>query len=349
MRRSVEGGYQVASKDSTHVLYGGTVRINYLDGPHSYWRADLQPDGSWGKKFRVKGVTTMMDKVLEKSGLMQWPKGLALRELFGFYDFKNEKGEQMTGFSKNVGTLIDHGSNLSMSIHKDGLLEVVTSASKAWARKKKTGADIGSLVHNAIEQFITRYDGTMKSVGAHPINIEEYRKGQVFDTPEEEAEWEGQAAAEVEMAKAAFLRFLNWWRQSKAKILGAEQLVYSKAMNFCGTFDGLIEMDGKVILCDWKTSNASTSREAASPQGVYYSYFLQSAAYAAAWKEMGNGVVDDLLIVSCRKDGGFDTVSASELGLSVGECIEAWNALATLHGFIGKAKTALLDNVKEKK
>lgn len=327
----------MASQDSQHILYGGSVRITYKDKAHRYFRQDLQMDGDWTKSMSVKGVTTMMDDVLEKKGLMTWPMGLALRELFGFYDFKNERGEQMTGYSKGIGTMWSDPTHLPT---KEDYLPLILSASKAWTRKKKSGADIGSLVHEAIENFITGKP--------FAITVERYTAAQEFLNDDERDEWLEKAPAEVEQAKAAFLRFTEWWDDESPKLLGAEQLVYSKAMDFCGTFDGLIELNGKLILCDWKTSNASTSSAAAAPQGVYYSYFLQSAAYAAAWKEMGNGVVDDLLIVSCRKDGGFDTVSASELGLTVGECIEAWRSLWTLYNFIKKTKTALVNNVKVK-
>ena len=47
-------------------------------------------------------------------------------------------------------------------------------------------------------------------------------------------------------------------------------------------------------------------QSAGAPQGAYYDYFSQSALYALAWAEMGNGDVDDIGIVSCRKDGEFE-------------------------------------------
>lgn len=330
----------MAFTDSEHILYDGTVKITYKDKAHRYFKQAMW-DGAWGKMISTKGVTTMMDNVLEKKGLMTWPMGLALRELFGFYDFKNEQGEQLTGFSKGVGTFWEADALLAgQEKTKDSLLPMVQSASKAWQRKKKSGADIGSLVHDAIEHFVTGQP--------FELTLEQYKLGQEFESEEAEEEWDLKAVVEVKMAILAFTRFTEWWKDKNPTLIGAEQLVYSRRLDYCGTYDGLIELDGKTVLCDWKTSNASTSKDAAAPQGVYYSYFIQSGAYAAALYEMTGQLVDDLLIVSARKDGGFDTVAASDLGLTVQDCIDWWEAVAVCYKLATKTKFGLVNNVKEK-
>lgn len=343
----------MAFKDIEKILYNGQVKINYLDKPHMYfkrmrenWDLPESDPKAWGKAKRPKGTTTLLGDTLEKKGLLTWPMGLALRELFGFYDFTNEKGEKMTGFSTGVGTLWDEKTGTLLPIPQDDLLPFVQSASKAHLRKKKKGADIGSVVHDAIEHYI---------------------KGQPFDIAEsymwsiKEGEYESDAEKDralrdfqddVKQANLAFEQFTIWWDSLKPTLLGAEDLIYSLELDYSGTFDGLIEIPGAkhpvltemekvIVLCDWKTSNASASKDAAAPMGVYYSYFIQSAMYALAWHEMGNAMPDDLAIVSCRKDGGFDVVYATELGLSMDDLITWARSVIQCYRFMDKSKKGL--------
>jgi hypothetical protein len=283
-----------------------------VDSTHRYFRKDLQPDGTWNKGRTVRGVTTILGDTLEKKGLQNWSMGLALAELFGFYDFTPDGGKRLTGFSKGKGTI--WSSDL---LDEDTVLSLVLSASKASYRRMNQGADIGSAVHSAIEQHVGGQSATLEG---------EF-------TPEERA-----------MASLAFLSFTNWWRDTSPKLLGSEQMVYSNELDYSGAYDGLLEIDGKIILADWKTSNASAS--AGAPQGAYYSYFAQSAAYALALKEMTGQKVDDLLVVSCRKDGKFDTVYLSDLGMTVAEAVAYWRAIVTCYRSMDKLKKALVANAK---
>ncbi len=315
--------------DTSKLFYDGEVEIKYFDKAHRYFRRIKLADGTWSDSSSVRGVTTIMDAVLEKKGLMTWPMGLALQELFGFYDFTNENGEHLFGFSKGKGTMWNTAAWGSQA----DALPLIQSASKAWQRKKKTGADVGSLVHDAIEQYVkgTPFDLTLEKYTSgmeEPIDVEK-------------------ATEELKMAQVAFERFKQWWKEINPTLVGIEEMVYSRQLDFAGTYDGLLEIDGKIILADWKTSNASTSKEAAAPQGVYYSYFIQSGAYALALEEMTGVLVDDLLIVSSRKDGGFDTVAASDLGLTVRDCKHWWEAVYKCYLYATKAKKALINNVKE--
>lgn len=324
----------MAFKDITKEFYNGEVLVTYLDKAHRYYVQDKQPDGSWGKKTLVKGVTTIKDGTLEKKGLMTWPMGLALSELFGFYNFKNEEGEKMLGFSqKNGGGTLWDGDNLH-AFSKEHVLPLVKSASEAWMRKKKQGADIGSIVHDAIEQYIT---GT-----PFEITLERYKEGQEFETPEDEAVWDKTAAGEVAMANLAFEQFKKWWEANKPEIIGTEELIYSRKNGFCGTYDLHALIAGRRVRADYKTSNASSSREAAAPQGVYYDFFVQLGGYEAAAQEMGEKPSDDLLVVSARKDGSFDTIFASDVGLTVQDCVDWWNSVCVAYKLMSSTKSALL-------
>lgn len=330
----------MAFHDVVKEFYNGKVRLTYLDKAHRYyaqerinWELPVDHPGAWSKKHTPKGTTTLLDDTIEHKGLLQWPKGLALGELFGYYNFTNDEGEKMEGFSKGKGTLWK-GSN-TLSVDQETLIPIVRSASEAWLRKKQKGADIGSCVHNAIEHYITGV----------PYNIlNEYTASVMAAEYESE---EAQAVAvqaipgDVAQAEAAFKRFTIWWTEKQPQLLGTEDLVYSLEHDVAGTYDARLLMDGKMIIADWKTSNASKSKEACAPQGVYYSYFIQSAIYALAWFEMTGEMADDLLIVSCRKDGEFDAVFASDVGLTMEDCLTWATSVFFAYRMREKARVAL--------
>lgn len=296
---------------------------------------------AWGKPTLTKGVTTILDNQFDKSGLLGWALGLALRELYGYYDFTNESGEHLFGFSKNVGSMWLHhdgkdGGEVTAELNQDQALNLIESAAKAYQRKKKSGADIGSLVHNAAEQY-TR--GT-----PFALTLEKYAEGQEWANPDEEALWRENAPEELRMAQAAFDQFVSWWKTVRPELVSAEELVYSRELDFCGTYDALLGIDGKLILVDYKTSNASKS--AGAPEGVYPSYLAQSALYALAWEEMGHPPIDDLLILSVRKDGQFSAVYASQLGFNMKELKEWGKRLVENYVIANKVKKALIEQGK---
>lgn len=355
----------MAFRDITQRMYNDTIQIDYKDKAHKYYArpvVDGQPVGATNNQNLVRGVTTILEGTLEKKGLLTWPMGLALRELFGFYNFENEKGEHMLGFSKKDGG----GSILSLDgtllpLEKDELLPMVLSASEAWHRKQKQGADVGSLVHDAIEQYV---NGT-----PFALTLERYEEGQLWFTGvpgvvssekehQDREEWLKTAPDELEMAKLAYGRFTEWWKTTHPELLEAENVVYSKKDNYCGSYDARLGINADhhplgatwkqefgdkplKVMTDWKTSNASVS--AGAPMGVYYSYFIQDAAYAKALYEMTGELVDDLLVVSARKDGSFDTVYASQLGLTVQDCIDWWEAVVVCYRLMVKTKKELVD------
>ena len=361
----------IAFKDITKVLYDGKVKLDYKDKAHRYYvrfreNWDLPEDDAkaWSKIVYPKGTTTLLGDTLEKKGLMTWPLGLAGRELFGFYDFKSDEGNQMTGFSKGVGTMWEDGKTKSLT--QEELLPIVKSANSAWQRKQQKGADIGSVVHDAIEHYVlgNTNNPDLPSIEAVFDIAEQYMwniKEAItdIDSPEYDramAEFE----SDVAMANKAFEQFKLWWDEVKPVLYGAEDLLYSLEHNVCGTYDGDIGVpitahpvpelfEGKdIVRCtsDWKTSNASSSKDAAAPEGVYYSYFVQLAIYELCRREMGFPPADDLLTVSARKDGGFSLVYASELGLTVQECIDWAVAVILCYRMADKAKEGLLAHPK---
>lgn len=78
------------------------------------------------------------------------------------------------------------------------------------------------------------------------------------------------------------------------KFLQSEQSVVSKKLFTAGTYDLLIEIDGKKYIADFKTSS-----------GIYgRSYFAQMAAYHAMWNEMGyDKDIVGTIVIRSGKDG----------------------------------------------
>lgn len=316
----------MAFKDIEILLYNDTVKLTYTDSSHRYGVSFLQEDGSWSKPKRPASVTGAKDDTLEKKGLMTWPMGLALRHLFGYYNFKNDRGERVEGFSTGVGVLWD------VEFSKENVISHLGDAQSAWQKKQKQGADIGSLVHDAVEQYI---NGT-----PFEITVERYGRGLVFDNEAQQAEWEEKAPEEVAMANVAFESFKTYWAQLNARVISAEQIVYSKRMNLAGTYDYDLDIPGRGnVLADLKTTKASVA--AGAPMGVYYDFFVQLGIYAAIKVEMGHSVPDDLAIFSARKEGGFDAVYASDVGLTVQECMDWGEAVVTCYNMMKRTKKAL--------
>ncbi len=385
----------MAFKDISKVLYNGSIKIDYKDKAHRYYvrhrlNYDMNPDNpkAWSKIVYPMGTTTLIGDTLEKKGLMTWPMGLALGELFGFYDFKTNDGEQKTGFTKNKGTLWGDGHLLH--VDKDTALPLILSASKAWQRKQAKGADIGSVVHDAIEHYVLANPNVLEPVvddNGEPVIDANGQPKTVMPAPgrpshfdiKEQYMWNiKEAITDVESpefaramddfdhdtdcAQKAFDEFKKWWDTTRPALYGAEDLLYSKEYNVSGTYDGDIGIpvmfhpradlfpNKEFVRCttDWKTSNASSSKDAAAPEGVYYSYFIQLAIYELMRREMGMPPADDLLTVSARKDGGFSLVYASELGLTVDECLEWAKCVITCAVLAKKTKKALLEHAEPK-
>lgn len=102
--------------------------------------------------------------------------------------------------------------------------------------KRDEAADIGTRAHTMVEQYLN---------GETPVE----------DHPD---------------AINAFNQFRKWEQQTKIKLLSKYQEIQlvSPDYLFGGTPDAIGELDGEVVLLDWKTSS-----------GVYADYVIQLAAY----------------------------------------------------------------------
>lgn len=241
------------------------------------------------------------------------------------------------GVTGTLNTLAKEGlmlwpMNMALSHIKTNLKDLkdlencLAEAAKAHTRKSDKGKDVGHEAHAMVEQFLRS-----KMTGEEPHYVQ--------SSPE---------------AHKAFVAFQSWYDgQEDIKVLGVEKVVYSQSGDYCGTFDCLLKIDGKIVLCDLKTTNPSRD----APLGIYPEYFLQLGAYCLAHvedqlygtdtptEEELDAQVADLMIINCSKQGKVSTLRASELGLSVGECIGQFLNVVSLTRFL----TPLKKVIKERK
>ena len=149
--------------------------------------------------------------------------------------YKNESGKRL----KSVTTII----NGNLGWNKGNLL--------GWTRKHclngedslkllKEAGKIGTLAHIMIEEFIKG--------GA--VKLDEYNP------------------SEISQAKTAYYGFYNWFANNNITFHETELKLVSEEYQFGGTFDAICEVNGKLVICDWKTSNA-----------VYDEFLIQLGAY----------------------------------------------------------------------
>ncbi len=85
----------------------------------------------------------------------------------------------------------------------------------------------------------------------------------------------------------------NWIRQNDVTPIASEQIVFSKKFYYAGTFDLLATVNGRLALCDFKTS-----------KGVYTEHRLQTAGYQIAWEEEHREPIADRYAIRLDKHTG---------------------------------------------
>lgn len=170
-------------------------------------------------------------------------------------------------------------------------------AAKAYTIKSDKGKDVGTEVHAWVEVFLQE---------------------QVPITPSLEAQ-------------KACNAFLGWFEKTMPKVLATEFIIYSKIFDYAGTADALLEIDGKVVLCDVKTNKSSKT----SPSGIYPEHLLQLGAYALAHHEENpQEKIDDLMVIRIGKDGVLNTLRASELGFKIDYLQDSFAQLVQVYRFL---------------
>lgn len=184
-------------------------------------------------------------------------------------------------------------------------------------------------LHEANGEYKNRRDsGASTGTEAH-LYVEQFLKGQSPTMLTATAE-----------ARKAYNAFKSWFTATKPKVIGVENVIYSERYDYAGTYDCLLEVDGKNYLCDLKTTNISRK----APQGVYAEYFIQLGAYASAHEEQRlyeehNGGTDlvpieGLMVISAKKNGQMDVITNEDVGLSVSKCAELFQQVVSLNSFL---------------
>lgn len=122
--------------------------------------------------------------------------------------------------------------------------------------------------------------------------------------------------------RLAVEEFLAWEeRQSGLRYLASERRLHSEIYDYCGTVDTLLEMDGRLIVADFKTSKA-----------IYPEYWLQVAGYAQAVEEEDGITVGDLMIIRVPKVEG-DRLEVQVAGTPVHQLVYLFLACLDLYNW----------------
>ena len=110
----------------------------------------------------------------------------------------------------------------------------------------KEAGRVGTLAHKMIEEFI--------------------KGGSVF--------LDDYTPSEISQAKTAYYGYYKWQEDNDVKFLETEMKLVSEKYGFGGTFDAVAVVNKKLVILDWKTSNA-----------VHDEFLVQLAAYRQLWNE----------------------------------------------------------------
>lgn len=167
------------------------------------------------------------------------------------------------------------------------LKKATESAKVGYTKRSDKAKDLGHIVHAGIENFLLK----------RPYQVTEPNANKLIQG------------------------FVDWYNNSGYKLIGTEQIVYSKELDFCGTFDLLLEKDGKLLLGDAKTTKRGFNNQA----GVYTEYVAQLGGYAIAYEEESGKKIDDLFVINPDKEyGELQFVKLSDMGITVEEAKQAF-------------------------
>lgn len=212
-------------------LYAGDVTLEFDEKKHIY-TVDGQAVPS------VTGIT----KIIDKSGpLMWWAVGQALE----FVKAQEPHWEALDEIEQN---------------------QLLHDAHRAHLRTSKKAADIGTLVHEWIDDFLM----AKRDRDDLPKNVS---------------------------ARSSVTSFLEWYDAWVEGVVETEFKVYSREHGYAGTADCDAFVAGpngrERAIIDWKTSKS-----------IYPEYEIQGNAYIMAREEELDVTYDALYIIALPKDGG---------------------------------------------
>ncbi|UCC95925.1 MAG: hypothetical protein JSW40_04035 [Candidatus Omnitrophota bacterium] len=169
-------------------LYQGKVVLQFDDETHRFFHEDGTPI-----KNSVSGITGVVDK---SGPLMAWAVNMMGEYLIENWSLKKVKTETAK-------------------------IQLIFDAKKNYRWAKKEAMDIGTAIHEWIEQYI---------------------KGKKPALPEEERTRNG------------VLAFMGWVKEHKVKFLESEKIVYSRRYDYPGILDAIADIEKKRYVIDFKSS-----------------------------------------------------------------------------------------------
>lgn len=299
-------------------LYHGEVQLDFNPDSPKYRYIVTDRRYSDVTNASIRGVTSVLKDIIAKPDLMTWPMNMANQFYFGA-KFDEVTKEYIHDWTKAaIFPSRDEDGEVTDPLMEDDLHNIMLEGSKQWVQRADTGKDIGTLVHALVEQYLKAESG----IEAEPVSAADV------------------SAQDLKMADKALKAFTDWWESLRQKkVLSLEQVVYSRNMKYCGTFDLLAQINGRNYMLDLKTTN--TSRKA--PMGIYSEYFLQLGAYSYAIREETGEEVDDVGIIRVGKDGKLNIATAEDFGSSRDECERAFAFAIRLHDFLQKVTPFVTD------
>ena len=164
---------------------------------------------------------------------------------------------------------------------------------KDWASKRVSGEamDIGTQAHAWVEEYAKAHIKN-KPIPSLPDDKDLHQILQPF------VDW-CNGRKPVALKKNSYDKnSINLAPMDHVKFLESEMSAVSKKYFYAGSFDLLLDINGKKYMADFKTSS-----------GIYGdSYFHQCAAYWLAWNEMGydKDIVGAVVIRSGKKGNDFE-------------------------------------------
>ena len=124
-----------------------------------------------------------------------------------------------------------------------------------------------------------------------------------------------------ELVEHMINQFKAWYNTTDIEILHTEIRLFSDKFEFGGTADaiGYYKGTNTPIIIDWKTS-----------AGIYPEYWLQVAAYSAAWCEMTGEVPKDAYILRFPKQRG-QAMEIKRLPATAHQMSMAWKTFLAAH------------------
>lgn len=137
-------------------------------------------------------------------------------------------GKPLTGVTTIIGIIDKSGPLMTWAVnetiaHLKKVPDDYEGAKGAWRKKRDKAGDVGTAVHNAIEEFAKTGEDQ---------NLEDPKAQKMYN------------------------KFIQWTKDENIKILLSEQRLYSKEYWYAGTCDLVFEKDGKKYIGDIKTAKA---------------------------------------------------------------------------------------------